>query len=133
VFIDHEIIKVDKNGIWLSDGEPITHEKTLIAYNRFLGKDDQGYYIQIGNNFKRIEVEDTAYFITTVFKKEHEDWQIRLSDGTYETLDPQTLRYKPQRLTCLVKNKQHEAKFLSQAYHDSLKDLDWKTKITLFI
>lgn len=124
MFIDNEVIKIDKNGIWLSNGEPITHEKTLQAYNRFLGRDKQGYFVEIGNNFKRIEVEDTAYFVTLVEHLDEDKIKIRLNDGCTELLDPETLTYRPERLTCLVKNKTEEAKFLSQAYYDLLKEIE---------
>src|SRR4051812_28158490 len=103
VFIDRETIRLTKDGVFLSDGVEITHERTVEGFHRFLGRDETGYFIRIGSDFKRIEVEDTAYFVTDI------DWrgdagsesvELTLSNGVREKLDPATLGYRPDRLTC---------------------------------
>jgi len=118
-FIDLETIRLTKNGTWLSNGDEITHRETVLAFAKHLGRDETGYFIRIGNDFKRIEVEDTAYFVRA-FSRENERIEIRLNDDSLETLDLDTLRYAPGRLTCQVKSGRETAKFLSQPYHGLL-------------
>lgn len=118
-FIDRETIRITKHGVWLSNGEEITHGETVAAYAKHLGRDEEGYFIRIGKDFKRIEVEDTAYFVKS-FSVEGDRIEIRLSDDSLETLDLDTLRYEPGRLTCQVKSGSETAKFVSTAYHSFL-------------
>jgi hypothetical protein len=119
MFQDLETIRITQQGAWLSNGEPITHRETLRGFKRHLGHDDQGYFIQIGPDFKRIEVEDTAYFVEQIFIfKSH--IELRLSDESHEFLDLQTLSYSPSRLICQIKGGKLPAKFLPQPYHELL-------------
>jgi len=122
IFIDRETILLTRDGVFLSDGHPIEHERTVAAFHRFLGRDAEGYFIAIGKDFKRITVEDTAYFVTGI------EWlespagavDLRLNDETTERLDPETISYQPERLTCKVKGGKEEAKFLRQPYLELL-------------
>lgn len=127
MFIDNETIRVTKDGVWLSDGEPITHERTLEAYNRFLGRDQDGYFIQIGNNFKRIEVEDTPYFIRLAWKDQHGKLHGRLTNGVEIEIQPSLLRLSRDRLAYPILEGSDEAKFLPQPYHWILMNLDEET------
>ena len=119
MFIDHETIRITRNGDWLSNGEPITHESTLQAYQYHLGRDTEGYFIQIGKDFKRVEVEDTAFFVRQI-RFEGDRIHIQLSHGGEEPLDVQTLKYSPGRLVCRLLGRVEEAKFLAQPYHELL-------------
>ncbi|MBC7384578.1 MAG: hypothetical protein H7301_00260 [Cryobacterium sp.] len=115
LFIDHEKIVLTAEGKFLSNGEEISHQRTVEAFHRFLGHDLEGYFIKIGADFKRIEVEDTAYFVEAI------DWKddrllLRISDGSTESLDPTTLRFSEPRLTCRIKDGKEEAKFLRVPY-----------------
>lgn len=122
VFIDRETIRLTKDGIFLSDGEPIEHARTLEAFHRFLGRDAEGCFIRIGRDFKRIEVEDTAAFVTDlawIGTDEDLGVELALRDGTRQRLDPETLAYRPERLTCRVRladGREEEAKFLRKPY-----------------
>jgi len=119
MFQDLETIQITKQGVWLSNGEPITHGETLRGFKRHLGHDDQGYFIQIGVDFKRIDVEDTAYFVEQIFIfKSH--IELRLSDESQEFLDLKTLSYTPSRLICMIKGGKVPARFLPQPYHELL-------------
>lgn len=122
IFTDRETIRLTKDGIFLSDGVEIAHDRTVSAFNRFLGRDAEGYFIRIGKDFKRIEVEDTAYFVTGIEWNESPEVEVelRLNDGTTEILDPDSLAYRPERLTCRVKGGREEAKFLRQPYIELL-------------
>ncbi len=123
LFIDRETIRLTKNGVFLSDGEEITHARTVEGFHRFLGRDEAGYFIRIGSDFKRIEVEDTARFVIDI------DWrgtageevvELTLASGERERLDPTSLAYLPDRLTCRVKGGTEEAKFLRKPYLELL-------------
>lgn len=131
LFVDHEVIRLTANAVWLSNGEEITHQRQVEAFFRHLGKDEEGYFIQIGDNFKRIEVEDTALFVTGL------EWDseagpksggvtLRLTDGTNERLQPQTLRYEELdgqgRLTCSIPRwgGQERVKFLKRPHLELL-------------
>ena len=126
VFIDRETILLTKDGVFLSDGEEIAHARTVEAFHRFLGRDADGYFIRIGRDFKRIEVEDTAAFVTDIVwagADGAETVELRLNDGTRQPLDPATLAYRPERLTCRVRTadgREEEAKFLRKPYTEFL-------------
>ncbi len=128
LFVDHEVIRLTREGIFLSNGEEITHERTVEAYHRFLGRDDESYFIQIGRDFKRIEVEDTAYFVRAVrFEGVGSDEHVTLSllGGTEERLDPATLAYRDGRLSCEVRahlnqSRRERALFLRAAHTEFL-------------
>lgn len=128
-FVDREVIVLSQNGVWLSDGTEITHEPTRRLFARSLKKDEQGYFLQVGRETKRIEVEDTAYFIHRIDGDPQRGFQLWVNDETQEPLDPATLDYRPGRLTCRIKkNPVEEAKFLHSAYFDLLKDLQEDSK-----
>lgn len=123
LFVDRETIRLTANGTFLSDGEEITHARTVEAFHRFLDRDDQGYYIRIGRDFKRIEVDDTARFVSEIAWASADDGanvELTLLGGTRERLDPETLAYRPERLTCRVRGGTEEAKFLRKPYLELL-------------
>lgn len=123
-FVDTEVIRLSKNGVWLSDGIEIDHEQTVKMFAKSLRRDAEGYYLQIGRETKRIEVEDTAYFVTRIEGTPQAGIELWLSDESREFLDPTTLEYRPGRLTCRIKGGTETAKFLHAAYFDLLKDLE---------
>ena len=120
-FIDLEEIRIDRFGRWLSNGAEITHAETVRAYSQHLGRDAEGYFVSIGKDFKRIRVEDTAFFVIDIdFPR-----AVRLTDGTRDVLDLSTLRYRDEpgggRLTCRVKGGREEARFLTRPYYELLQ------------
>lgn len=119
MFQDLETIRINEHGVWLSNGEEITHVETLRGFKRHLKRDENGYFIQIGVDSKRIEVEDTAYFVEQVFPSENQI-KMRLSDETTEILDLKTLSYEPSRLVCKIKDGKETARFLPHPYHELL-------------
>ena len=118
-----EVLSLTKNGIWLSDGEEITHEPTRRLFARSLKKDEHGYFIQVGREWKRVAVEDTAYFVTRISGSYEKGFELHLSDETHEPLKPETLEYKPGRLVCRIANGE-EARFLRAPYFELLHDLE---------
>lgn len=122
-FIDREVIILSKNGVWIADGSEITHEPTRRLFARSLKKDAEGYFLHIGRETKKIQVEDTAYFVHRLDGTSEAGYTLLLNDETSERLDPETLNYRPGRLTCKIKNQTEEAKFLHAPYFDLLKNL----------
>lgn len=122
-FVDNEVITLTRNGVWIADGYEITHEPTRALFARSLKRDEKGYFLAIGRETKRITVEDTAYFVQRVEGDHRRGFELSLSDGTRETLVPETLAYSPGRLVCLVKDGTEHAKFLSGPYYEVLKEI----------
>lgn len=124
LFVHHEEIVLDKNGIWRSNGEEITHEGTLQLFSKSLSQDENGYFVSCQHERKEVTVEDTPYFVVRIDSESDKEIRITLNDRTEEPLDFSTLKYQPGRLTCRVKENQSEAKFLHAAYSDLLHTLD---------
>lgn len=122
-----ENIILTKNGVWLSNDEEITHEGTILAFSRNIYRCKEGFEIRLGRENKTIHVEDTLYFITSIQGAQELGFTIRTNDQRIGELDPTTLQYKPGRLTCRIPDPKtgmnEEAKFLSAAYHEILKDI----------
>lgn len=123
-FVDTEVIVLNRNGLWLSDGQEISHEPTRRLFAKILKRDAQGYFLQIGRETKRITVEDTAYFIHRIDGSPERGFELWLNDETRERLEPSTLSYRPGRLACRIKSGQEEAKFLHAPYFDLLQHLE---------
>jgi hypothetical protein len=133
-YIDHEVIRLTASGVWLADDEEITHERTVSAFQRYLfpTEDGKGWEIRIGRERKRIEVEDTAFFVRKIEGTPETGFRVFLTDGTEQELDPNTLRYRPGRLTCEVlvdrlkkgSAGRAEARFLRAPYIDILSFID---------
>jgi len=118
-----ETIRLTKQGIWFSDQDEITHEPTKQAFFRSIQQDKDGYFLKMGSNTKRIEVEDTAYFVVALEGNAGHGYTLQLSDGSREKLVPTSLSYKLERLVCRVKEGRFEARFLRNPYHEFLHDL----------
>jgi hypothetical protein len=114
-FVDNEVIRLTKNGVWLSDEVEIDHEQTVRMFAKSLERDAQGWLLRIGRETKRIVVEDTAYFVTRVEGSPSQGVELGLNDESRERLDPSTLTYRPGRLACRIKGGREEAKFLHAA------------------
>ena len=127
-YFDQEIITLTRNGEWLADGEPITHERTVIAFQSHLFRslDEKGWEIRIGRERKTIEVEDTAFFVRLIQGSPEAGYQLYLTDGTQQPLVPETLKYSPGRLSCIIHCKRiggagtAEARFLRSPFYELL-------------
>lgn len=124
----HEDIILTKEGVWLSNGEEITHPGTLAGFSRNLYRSKDGFEIRLGNERKGIHVEDTIYFVLGLEGDAVSGFMLRLSDGRQTRLDPKTLQYRPGRLICKVlhpsEQTHEEAKFLTNAYYELLKHVE---------
>ena len=128
IFGIFEDLILTRNGVWLSNGEPVTHERTLLAFSRNLYRSKEGFEIRIGPERKTVHVEDTPYFVVSIDGVPELGFSLSLNDGRTVELEPTSLRYQPGRLTCKVphpnENTHEEARFLSNAYHELLKHVE---------
>jgi hypothetical protein len=111
-------IFLDKEGRWFHEGVEITHSRTLELFSRSVCPDPAGgYRLQIGREQARIEVEDTPCMVREVtFRGSRVE--LKLNDGSRETLDPTTLRIGAVNvLYCNVKREKLPARFLRPAYY----------------
>ena len=124
----HENIILTKNGVWLSNGEEITHQGTIKAFSRNLFRCTDGWEIRLGKERKTIHVEDTIYFVTKIDGSTDLGFSIFINDGRVGELEISDLKYKPGRLTVMIPHSNdgtnEEAKFLTTAYHELLKHIE---------
>ncbi len=126
-FVDTEVILLNCDGVWLSDGIEISHEPTRQLFAKSLQRTPEGWLLKVGRESKRIEVEDTAYFVAGIDGDPSGGYQLRLSDETHEPLAPSSLSYRPGRLVARLKRGE-EAKFLRTPYFELLKHLEEDSK-----
>jgi hypothetical protein len=122
-YVDREVLILTQNGVWMADGSEITHEPTRKLFARSLKHDENGWFLHIGHETKRIIVEDTAFFIQRLDGSPRAGFSLSVSDGSRQALAPSTLRYRPGRLSCLI-HGQFEAKFLSAPYAELMSHLE---------
>ena len=118
-------IFLDKEGRWFHEGMEITHLRTLELFSRSVCRDaDGGYWLQIGRERARIEVEDTPYMVREVSFHEAEV-ELKLNDGSSEILDPGTLWIGAGNvLYCNVKSEKLPARFLRPAYYQLVSQVE---------
>jgi hypothetical protein len=124
----YENLILNRNGVWLSNGDEVTHLRTCLAFAKNLFRCKEGFEIRLGNEKKNVYVEDTIYFVTSMIGDPELGFELRLNDGRRVELDPLTLKYRPGRLSCKVyhpnEDTHEEAKFLTTAYYELLKHLE---------
>jgi len=122
----NEHLTLSKEGVWLSNGEEITHEATVQAFFRFLDQDPNSqWWVRIGNEQKPVSIEDTPSFVRRIAGSPQQGYRITLlgdEEGVSQELDISTLTYHPGRLTCRTQ-KGWEARFLRVPYYELLKEL----------
>ncbi|MFB6262026.1 MAG: DUF1285 domain-containing protein [Bradymonadaceae bacterium] len=116
---DLEEIRLDARGEWTHEGLDFENQKIIDLFNRSVDRTDGGTWVlEVGRFTYPITVEDTGFFVEQV-DLETSPPLLRLSDGTTETLDPDTLEYESGgRLYCRVKNGEFRARFKRPAYYD---------------
>lgn len=122
-----ENIKITAEGVWLHEGVEITHEKTINLFKRSVYFKNGKYFLSGEKVPVPVEVEDVAFFVIGVANKHNEYW-IKLSDGTEEKLDYASLDLGSNNaLYCLIKDGKTPAKFERKVYNELMKHLDQRS------
>jgi hypothetical protein len=123
-------IRIDAEGIWLYRGAEMSRHDIIALFYQHLRQDAEGgYFIEIGNQRYAIDVEDTAYVVWALTWTCREDGtkeyvHLLLSDGSVETLDPETLRIGANHIPyCRVKKQNFEARLSRAAYYKLMEHL----------
>ncbi len=97
-------LRLHHDGRWSHEGQPIRNRRLREHFDRHVVYlPDDGKYVVTLRHFRgEIEVEEAAFFVRAF---ESSDAAIALSDGSVETLDPDTLSLSPLdgALLCRVK------------------------------
>lgn len=125
-------IRIDKEGVWYYKGNEMFRKDIVNLFYRNLKRDETGrYYIEFENDLASLDVEDTAFVVTAVYKlgspaEGNECISVHLNDDTCENLDCETLRIgKDHVLYCTVKADGHNARFLRTSYYQIAELFDY--------
>ncbi len=119
-------IFLDREGNWFSDGEEITHPRTVQLFSRSLRKCPDGKYeLSIGKENCPVEIEDTPYQVRQV-DFGSDGVTVTLNDESEEPLALESLEVgENEVLYCRVKQKAHAARFLRKAYYQLAQRIDY--------
>ncbi len=86
-------IRLDAEGHFFHEGEPVAHPKLAEAMHRWVGRhpDDGRFILTNGYDWTYFTVEDAPFFVRAV-RGEGDDVILVLSDGTEEPWDPRATR-----------------------------------------
>ncbi len=117
-------IKIDKDGIWYYRGAHMFRKDILCIFFDNLKVNDCGqYFIKLNEEIYYLDVEDTAFVITAVYKTNdpssgYEQIEILLSDDVREILDLNTLTVnKDNIMYCQIKGGTFSARFTRKSYY----------------
>jgi len=117
-------IKIDKEGTWYYRGAHMFRKEILCVFFENLKIDDCGkYLIELGEEQCYLDVEDTAFVVSAVYKIRHQQNKtdhiyVLLTDDSLEILDLGTLQIgKDNVLYCRVKEGKFAARFSRKSYY----------------
>lgn len=117
-------IKIDRDGIWYYRGAHMFRKDILCIFFGNLKVDDCGqYFIELNEEIYYLDVEDTAFVITAVYKAKdhagsHDQLEIILSDDGREKLDLNTLTVGDDNVMyCRIKAGKFTARFTRKSYY----------------
>jgi len=115
--VETHAIRFGKDGYWYADHERIVNQRIATLFSRHVVRESDGsYWLRIGDERARIEIEDTPFVVTSVDGDPQGGFRIRLNDGTEEPLPASTLQLgEGDVLYCAVKHGEHGARFLRSA------------------
>lgn len=105
-------LRLDRQGRWWHDGEPVEHPNIIEAFNRGLRVMEDGrYQLHFGDDWCFVDVEGCAFTVVAVDEGEGGRLSVRLSDRTAEWLDVETLALDDEGvLTVAVKGRRARAR-----------------------
>lgn len=120
--IESHAIRFGKDGRWYADGEPIEHPRIAALFSRHLTQDEDGaFWLVIGDERARIEVEDTPFVVIRVDGGPETGFTITLNDGSSEPLAANSLRFgDADVLYCAAKGGRYRVRFLRAPQADLL-------------
>ena len=110
-------IRIDRDGEFQHEGEPVRHEGLRQALFRWLDRgDDGGVVLRLdAERFATVEVDDTP-LVARSARRDGERVTLGLSDGREEVLDPSTLDVDAAGvMRCRVRGGRLEARLSSSA------------------
>lgn len=119
-------LRLSDEGVWYHEGVEITHARTIELFFKSVSFQNGRYFLTGEKSPVPIEVEDVAFFVRGLQKKDGELW-IKISDGSEENLDVKTIAVgKDNQLYCLIKEGRAPAKFERKVYYELMKKLEGK-------
>jgi uncharacterized protein len=117
-------IKIDKEGIWYYRGAHMFRKDILCIFFENLKIDDSGkYLIELQDERCYLDVEDTAFVVTAVYKtRQEQDSQefiyVHLTDDSLEKLDLSSLNVGADNIIyCKIKAGKFKARFSRKSYY----------------
>jgi hypothetical protein len=106
-------LRIDREGDWFDDDQPVTHAGVLRHLREKLTRDDEGYFIQTRVRIP-VRVDDVPWVVTRL-ERRGDGFHVLLNDGTAERVDPASVRVGAGGVPyCPVKDGAFEAR-LSRA------------------
>jgi uncharacterized protein len=120
--IESHAIRFGKDGRWYADSEPITNERISALFSRHVTRGDDGaWWLVVGDERARIEVEDTPFVVVRVDGDPERGFRVGLNDESSEPLAADSLRIGADDvLYCDVKEGRYGARFLRPAQAELL-------------
>jgi hypothetical protein len=131
-------IKIDKEGVWYYRGAHMFRKEILCIFFENLQIDENGrYMIALGDERCYLDVDDTAFVVEEVSKKEQandiETIYIVLTDDSQEKLDLNSLHVgKENVLYCRVKDGKFIARFSRKSYYQLAEFIEQQEKADTF-
>ena len=121
--VESHQIRFGRDGHWYADDERIVNQRIAALFSRHVTQEADGsYWLRIGDERARIEVEDTPYVVARVDGGPPTGFRIGLNDGSEEELVVRTLRIGDgDVLYCDVKQGRYAARFLRPAQAELLR------------
>ncbi|MBI3798716.1 MAG: DUF1285 domain-containing protein [Deltaproteobacteria bacterium] len=128
-------ISFGKDGWWYANDERIHNRRINTLFSQHLRKTPAGTYeIAIGWDKVAVEIDDAPYVVTRVTGDTEQGLLLRLNDESEELLDPTTLSIGAENvLYCLVKGREHPARFSRPAYYQLATDVQEDTATGAFL
>jgi hypothetical protein len=109
--------RIDREGAWRHEEVEVTHPGVLRNLYANLRVDATGHYLQVGPMRIPVQVDDAPFVVVRAETADPHAIGLHLSDGSRETLDPETLQLDKRGIPhCRVKGGQFRARFSVAAW-----------------